>query len=108
MAFSFFSAWLTTELAVLHLGWQIVAVVLFVVFGALDSWLGWLGLVITLVSWFGLWRTIGSARRTTATCSAALDEQLGAGWGDALNETWKPTPRPFEWRRVLFPFSFKP
>ena len=60
MAFSFFSAWLTTELAVLHLAWQIVAVVLFVVFGALDSWLGWLGLAITLVSWFGLWTLVGS------------------------------------------------
>jgi acetyl esterase/lipase len=107
MTFTFFSAWLTTELAVLHLAWQVVATVLFVAFGALDSWLGWLGLAITLASWFGLWTIIGAARRTTATFSAALDEQLGAGWGDALTETWKPTPRPLEWRRVLFPFSFK-
>jgi acetyl esterase/lipase len=104
---TFFAAWLTTELAVLHLTWQLVATVVFVAFGALDSWLGWLGLACTLVSWSGLFMLVTGARRTSRAFAGALDRDLGAGWGDALDPTWKPVPKPFEWRRVLLPFSFK-
>ena len=51
---SFFSAWLTGELVVLVLFWQIVFTALFAWLGAFDSWPGWLGLAITVVSWCGL------------------------------------------------------
>ncbi len=106
-AFAFFAAWLTTELAVLHLAWQVLATVVFIAFGALDSWLGWLGLAITVASWCGLWTIVAAARQTTSTFAAAFDDALGVGWGDALDSKWKPEPTPFEWRRVLFPFRFR-
>ena len=35
---TFFAAWLATELAIVHLGWQVIATVVFISFGALDHW----------------------------------------------------------------------
>ena len=52
--FSFFAGWLAGELAVLHVGWQVLCTVGFVVAGALSAWPGILGLGITLVSWAAL------------------------------------------------------
>ena len=34
----FFAAWLTSELALIHLAWQVVAAVAFVALGAFDAW----------------------------------------------------------------------
>ena len=34
--------------------WQAIATVLFVTYGALDGWAGWLGLAIAVVTWVGL------------------------------------------------------
>jgi acetyl esterase/lipase len=107
MAATFFSAWLTSELAVWHLAWQFVATLVFIGFGALDSWLGWVGLALTLLSWSGLVAIVAGARRTSRTFATALDEALGAGWGDALDPSWAPVPTPFEWRRVVLPFAFR-
>jgi acetyl esterase/lipase len=106
-AFAFFASWLTIELAALYIPVQIALVVLLVALGALDTALGWVALAITIVSWFGLWTLIVAARNTTKTFAAAFDEGLGQGWGDALDPAWKPEPSPLEWRRVLFPFSFR-
>ena len=108
MAFAFFSAWLTTELAVLHLAWQFVATVLFVALGALDRGSGWLGLAITLgVVVRARGRSSarrGARRRRSRPRSTSSSARAGA---TRSIPTWKPKPRPFEWRRVLFPFSFK-
>jgi acetyl esterase/lipase len=51
---SFFGSWLTAELALHHIVWQSIVTVVFVQFGALSSWPGLLGLVITVASWLGL------------------------------------------------------
>src|SRR3954471_5985969 len=51
---TFFAAWLATELAIVHLTWQIGATVLFVAFGALDHWPGWAGLAISIESCGGM------------------------------------------------------
>jgi acetyl esterase/lipase len=104
---AFFAAWLTTELAVWHLVWQLVATIVFIALGALDGWLGWVGLGLTLVSWWGLVHIVSASRRTSRVFSTAFDEALGAGWGDAFDPKWKPVAHPFEWRRVAMPFSFK-
>ncbi|MGH8978195.1 MAG: alpha/beta hydrolase, partial [Acidimicrobiia bacterium] len=74
MAVTFFSAWLTTELALLHLAWQVALTVAFIALGALDEWPGWLGLGLTALSWCGLVSIVGGARRTAHTFAAALDE----------------------------------
>jgi len=61
---AFFAAWLTTELAVLHVAWQAVATIAFVWAGALRAWPGWVGLGVTSVSWAALLASAASARRT--------------------------------------------
>ena len=77
---SFFGAWLTTELAVHHIVWQVVATAAFVAAGALAAWPGWLALGITLASWVGLaFLARGGVRAHEIT-----DEALRGGLGDAL------------------------
>jgi acetyl esterase/lipase len=107
MAVTFFSAWLTTELALWHIAWQAALTAVFIAFGALDAWPGWAGLALTALSWLGLARIVASARRTGRAFAAALDEGLGAGWGDTLDPSLVAPPSRFEWRRVALPFAFK-
>ena len=51
---SFFAGWLTTELALHHIAWQLLFAAGFIAAGALAAWPGWLALGISLVSWAGL------------------------------------------------------
>jgi acetyl esterase/lipase len=69
---SFFSAWLTTELAELHLVGQAVAVGLFIAAGALHAWTGDLALALTALSWIGLVHIVTVALRTHAVMDDAL------------------------------------
>jgi acetyl esterase/lipase len=107
MAITFFTAWLTTELALWHLAIQLVVSLGFVAAGALDDWPGWLGLALTALSWFGLVSFVTGARRTGHLFAAALDEALGPGWGDTLHPDLVAPRHPFEWRRIVLPFAFK-
>lgn len=89
----FFASWLTIELAVHHLVWQFGVVVAFVALGALNSWPGWLALVLTLASWAVMLRLWLEGRRTSRTVRAALDGIVPPG----------PWPRvPLE--KIWFPF----
>jgi acetyl esterase/lipase len=94
---SFFSAWFTTELAVFHLAWQLVATAVFIAAGALGSWPGRVGLVLTCVSWMGLASIVANALRTRAV----LDEALSEGLDDASSADGDSRAVP--WRRVLIP-----
>jgi acetyl esterase/lipase len=97
----FFMAWMATELAPFHLLWQLVAVVCFVWFGALESWVGWLALAMTVVSWVGLFFSVRRSLGTDVVFNTALDdaaiERIDTG----------KTPRRVPLGRVLFPFRFK-
>ncbi|GIU87411.1 MAG: esterase [Acidimicrobiia bacterium] len=103
LGISFFTAWLTTELAVIHLAWQVAATVLFVRAGALEAWPGWLALGICIASWAGLVAVVRGARATDRAFAAALDEALGDGWAAAVDARLAPPVRRFEWHRVLLP-----
>jgi acetyl esterase/lipase len=88
---SFFASWLTIELAGHHLAWEALAAALFIRFGALAFWPGWIALGLCAVSWIGLVvlvvrgaRTRGAMRRVVA--------------GVATEGTWPRLP----WWRVLF------
>lgn len=70
---SFFGSWLTTELAIHHVFWQSIATVVFVEYGALSAWPGWLGLLITLGSWLGLLVLFANGNRARKTFTAALE-----------------------------------
>ena len=93
---SFFAAWLTTELAGHHLFWQAVATVLFVLFGALESPVGWVALGITVVSWIGLVVLMLQGFRAAHQVQEALGDLLPVG----------PAPR-VPWSQVLLPFHMR-
>jgi len=75
---SFFASWLTIEGAWFHIAWQMAATAVFVSLGALDTWPGWLGLALSLVSWVGLvvlWR---QSRATSTIVDTSIADVTGA------------------------------
>jgi acetyl esterase/lipase len=77
---SFFAGWLTSELPLHHLAWQVVATVVFGVFGAFRGWPGQVGLGVAVASWCGLVILAVQAGRAGRVLEGALDEGLGEGW----------------------------
>src|SRR3954452_5043183 len=76
MGIGFFAAWSTTELAPVHIAWQLVGTVVFVWLGALDMWIGWVALGVTLVSWFGLAASVKGSLTTDRVFVDALRDGL--------------------------------
>ena len=93
---SFFASWMTIELAGHHLLWQGVATVVFILLGALDNWIGWVGLAITVVSWIGLLVIMRDGRRTAQRVREAMGGMQADGESEEI---------PFS--RILFPFHLK-
>ncbi len=94
----FFAGWLTSELPLHHLAWQLAATAVFIRGGALGAWPGWVGLVLTLVSWAGLLDLFAHARAARGIVDRALVETLGtlpAADEPGLAEMM----RPFGWHR---------
>jgi acetyl esterase/lipase len=106
--FSFFAGWLTTELAIHHLAWQVAMTGVFVWAGALRAWPGMLGLGITLVSWAGLIRTLAIAGSAEIVVDQALLQGLGPSYRDeilpAVAEKFAPA---IDWRQLLMPFPVR-
>lgn len=71
---SFFGSWLTAELAIHHVFWQSIAALVFVELGALAGWPGWTGLIITFVSWLGLFVLFADGNRARETFDSALGD----------------------------------
>jgi acetyl esterase/lipase len=96
---SFFAGWLTSELALHHLLWQVLAVFVFIHAGALTAWPGQLGLLLCFVSWFLLlraWRHAGTAELVVA---AAFDRALP----DLVRAPIDLDGLPKRWRQLAFP-----
>ena len=108
LTLSFFAGWFTSELAVFHIVWQVGATVVFVVLGALDSWAGIAGLVITLASWAGLLGLQLTSRRSAAAVEDALQTGLGPDYrsviGAGLDER---LARRVTRRHLLLPFYLR-
>ena len=102
---SFFAGWLTSELALHHILWQLAATVLFVWAGALAAWPGWLALGIVVVSWIGLARAFVNARTAERVIEAALERGLGANYRERVLPGVQERLAPeIDWRRILLPF----
>jgi acetyl esterase/lipase len=71
---SFSLAWIAGELAFQNIVWQMVAAGVFIWFGALDGWAGWLGLAVAVVDWVGLFGLGIAGHRTARVTAAALDD----------------------------------
>jgi acetyl esterase/lipase len=70
----FVCGWLCAEVSLQNIAWQVIATVIFGVFGAFDNWAGWLGLGVAVVSWAGLVGLAISGRRASAVVQQALNE----------------------------------
>jgi len=71
---SFFAAWLTAELTLFHLGFQVVATAFFVQMAGVSSWPAQLGFGLSALSCLGLgWMTVESLR-ARAVVDGALEE----------------------------------
>jgi acetyl esterase/lipase len=96
----FFGAWLTSELPLHHLAWQVVATIAFVALGALEAPAGWVGLGITLASWGGLL----VLHRRADTAAPVLREALSAGLAGSVPSGEDDLGSA---RRLAAPFSFR-
>ena len=71
---SFSLAWIAGELAFQNIVWQMIATAVFISFGALEGWAGWLGLAVAVVDWVGLLGLGIAGRRAARVTAASLDE----------------------------------
>lgn len=107
-AVSFMAGWLTTELALHHIAWQMGMTVLFLWAGALRAWPGQLGLLISVVSWVALWRCYWRAREAEGLVEGALQNGLGAAYHDEIQPEIADKFAPgIDWRQILMPFPMR-
>ncbi len=102
--FSFFAGWLTSELALHHVAFQLVATLVFAVAGAFHGTVGRLGLAIAVVSWIALVIDYLRGARAGAATDHALSEGLGAGYLAALRpEVAAGMTKEIDWSELLVP-----
>lgn len=102
---SFFAGWLTTELALHQIAWQVLATLVFVWLGALHAWPGMLGLLISLLSWAGMGYAYWRAHEAKAVVERALRDGLGTRYHDRiLPEVSAKFAPAIDWRQILLPF----
>lgn len=105
---SFFAGWLTAELALHHVAWQLMAAVVLVALGGLAAWPGKLALAICFASWAGLLLLFRRARQAETVVAAALR----AGLGERFEERILPELRDLldhgiAWREIALPFPMR-
>ena len=94
---SFIWASWTSEFAFQTIVWQVAATIVFIAFGALDGWAGWLGLCFAVAGWIGLVGLGVVGVRAADVTAAALAEVRS----DALPVPTVPTPPTWgRWWRV--------
>src|SRR2546427_7494593 len=105
---SFFAGWLTGELALHHLAWQVGMTLVFAWAGALRVWPGWVGLAITLLAGCGPAACLGVGRRAEAVLEQALALGLGPRYAEEIpTRVGGPLASAIDWRRVLLPFPIR-
>ena len=102
---SFFAGWLTNELAFHHLAWQAVGTVVFIRFGALEGWPGWVALGVTAVQWVGLVVLIRRVFASRRAVQAAVDEVL-VHFGEPPEEVDAHT-QGVRWGQLVLPLPIR-
>ena len=95
---SFFAGWLTSELPMHHVTWQLAATFGFAGAGAFTDWPGWVGLALCMGSWTGLVGLIEPAQAAHPEMRRAVAEASGS---PAVGKTKAPPLR-----IPLNPFAF--
>ena len=88
-AISFLSGWLTGELALHHILWQVLLVTLFVWSGAVEGFLGALGLLICITSWFTMGYFYVQGNEARDEMESALLSGLGADFQGRIHEEFR-------------------
>jgi acetyl esterase/lipase len=103
---AFFAGWLTSELPLHHLFWQVVATGIFVALGALHGTAGQIGLAITAISWAGLIGLAVQASRAKGVLETALVKGLGDGYRDKRAAELQADDGPaLSFSRLVFAFG---
>ena len=106
---SFGAGWLTGELALQHIVWQVALIAGLSAAGALSGWAGWLGLGIAIVDWVALAWVALVGYRAKHVVAEALRATPAARYGSLLSydtlsseedTSWRERPRWFRWWRV--------
>jgi len=101
---SFSMGWITGELALQNIVWQMVVTALFITYGALHGWAGWAGLALAIVGWIGLLGLGVAGRGAEDVVARSLDEVRSP----AFPVPDLPTPPVWgRWWRVTRAFPLK-
>ena len=104
----FFAGWLTSELPLHHLAWQVIATAVFVALGALHGVAGVIGLAITVVSWAGLIVLAVQANRAKGVLEAALAKGLGTDYRERMAPQLNDDEgAAIAWSRLVMPFHLR-
>jgi acetyl esterase/lipase len=106
---SFFTGWLTAELALHHVAFQALITALLVRAGALELTIGWIGLWISLASWAALlWGYFFEGRTAEHAVERALCEGLGADYRSRIRPELAARFAPrIDWKPILMPFPMR-
>jgi acetyl esterase/lipase len=105
---SFFSGWLTAELALHQIVAQVVVAGVLVELGALRAWPGWVALALLLGNWVLLWRCQAQAHRAADAVERGLQDGLGAGYRtDILPEISDRFVDGIDWRSLVIPLPVR-
>jgi acetyl esterase/lipase len=102
-AVSFFFGWLTSELALHHVLWEVGATLVFIHLGALTAWPGYVGLAVAFANWSALLYDWGTGWRSRDAVRAGLDEALGPDWRKRLRPELAEKITRVAMRQLLFP-----
>ncbi len=102
---NFFIGWLTTELALHHIALQILLTAGFAWAGALHSWPGKVGLIVSIGSWLVLGRLYWRGWEVAPVVERALSAALGPDYREKiLPEISAKFSRGLDWKPLIVPF----
>lgn len=87
--FSFLTGWLTGELALHHIIWQVLLVIIFVWGGVVQGFTGALGLFICVGAWLAMGYFYLHGNEAKDEMEAALTSGLGADFQNRINEEFR-------------------
>lgn len=102
---SFFAGWLTNELVLHHLVWQMALAAIFLALGALHTPAGYFGLAITMGSWVGLAELYRRSTLAEGAVEKALVTALGESYRTRIDPAVGHDKAPtIDWRQLANPF----
>ena len=101
---SFFSGWLTGELALHQIALQVLITVGLVVLGALSAWPGWIAMPVLLANWVFLWRSHQQGHEAADAVERGLQLGLGADYRTRiLPAVAERFVEAVDWRAIALP-----